>query len=199
VKFIKLLIIGAVLAAAVTSYAESTNTVTAPTQGQLLGDLGQVGEDIWADISTLQLFTTNSDAMLQVGGGINTAQPHQGIVAVALTVPLATASNSLGSFTASAGCFGAYSGDGVWEDGAAAFQIGQAYTIPVIGTVYQFAEDGLSHNWKTGDYGNFAATGFEKTWTINENIEIGAGAMVANDSTRNGVDLLGGAHLTVHF
>jgi hypothetical protein len=107
--------------------------------------------------------------------------------------------NGIGSFSAAIGCFGAYSGDGIWEDGAAAFQIGQAWTVPVLGTVYQFAEDGASHNWKNGQYGNFAATGVEKTWTINENIEIGAGALVANDSTKSGVDILGGVHLTVHF
>jgi hypothetical protein len=200
--FSKIAVIGVAalsLAAGSLTVTAQTNTVTPPTTSGFFGDLGAVGAAVWADVTTLQVFTTNSDAMLQIGGGVNTSQANQGIVAVALTVPLSTTSNSLGSFSTAVGCFGAYSGAGVWEDGAASVQIGQEWTVPVLGNVYQFVEDGAAHNWKTGAYGNFAATGFEKTWTINENVDFGAGVLAANDSTRSGVDILGGFHLTAHF
>lgn len=177
----------------------TTTTVTAPTAAGFFGDLGQVGQDIWGDITLLQPFTTNSTLMIQVGGGVNTANARQGVLAVALTVPLYTAANGLGSFTTAVGCFGAYSGNGVWEDGAATAQIGQEWTVPVLGTVYQFAEEGATHNWKNGEYGNFAGTGIEKTWSINPNMFIGIGGLVANDSTVAGVYLLGGGHFTAVF
>lgn len=198
-KMRKLAVIGiAVIGLAMVAQAQ-TNTVAAPTTGGVFGDLGAVGSDIWSGLETLQPFTTNAVAMLQAGGGLNTGHKRQPIGAVALTVPLSTTTNGLGAFSTAAGCFGAYSGDGVWEDGAVAFQVGQSYTVPVLGVVYQFAEDGAAHNWKSGAYGNFAATGFEKTWALGANVDFGVGALVANDSTRAGVDILGGFHLAVKF
>lgn len=181
----------AAISAATAQDTTNTTPVIPPTGLGVASGLGSIAVDIWDDIETLQPFTSNSTAMLQVGGGVNTADSRQPIVAIALTIPL--------SSVVSVGCFGAYSGDGIWEDGAATVQFGQDAVWPVIGTVHEFIEDGVSHNWKNAEYGNFAGTGFQKTWALSANVSAGIGALVANDSTRPGVYALFGAHLTEHF
>jgi hypothetical protein len=156
-----------------------------------------LGTNLLNEAKNLQPFTTNRAALFQAGAGINTGDKKL-IVAGALTIPTSeyTAVGVVGGWTPGAG----------FEYGAATLQVGVTNNLEVammgfdigLGQVHSFIEDGPVHNWRSGATGNFFGAGMEKSWTISKYVEAGGGIFVDNDTTRSGMDIIGGAHLQVH-
>jgi len=195
---IKLLIGVAAIVLATVSIKAQTNTTQVPNlldtsslnslvpQTGVAHDLALAGEDIYSDITLAMPFSTNGNATLRIGAGINTASKQE-VTALMLTVPV--------SQTVAVGFVVANIGSTFYEGGAN-LSLGMTNNWPVLGAVRSFVGDGVVYDFINRNPANYAFTGFEKDWTISSRWQIGAAIIAANTSDRSGVDIIGGLHVT---
>ena len=165
-----------------------TNAETASTTNPgFWQSLANAGEAAWQDVGVP--LETNSIVGLRAGYGLNTATHHQ-IEALQITAPI--------SQYVSIGFVGAHYGS-EWLYGGATVTLGITENLPVLGTVQEFAGDGVVYDFENLTPANYSYTGVEKYWTVNSDLTLGIGAIVANVSSQSGVDILGGGNLTWHF
>lgn len=164
----------------------------APAQAQtgVVNDLEAAGKDLYTDFLTAKPYAlTNSQATLQLGGGINTSTKNI-VVAGILTVPM-TNNVRIGAIVAHIGS--------QWYEGGANVSYAVTKDYPVIGMATAFAGDGIVYDFVTRAPANYAFAGAEKEWTVNTKWKIGCGVVTANTSDRPGVDLLAGLHATLKW
>jgi hypothetical protein len=177
-KLKSLLGVAAIGLATLTSAQAQTNLLS--------GDLGRVGTDLWNDIETIAPFTTNGQATVAMGYGMNTASKNQ-IEVLLLTVPV--------SQNVAIGAVGGHMGS-TWYEGGASVSYGITNTIPILGKIRSYAGDGVVYNLKANEPANYAFAGMQKTWDISSKFDAGMGYIVGNTSDRPGMDILIGGHLT---
>lgn len=194
----KLLLIGvaAIMLATVSLKAQTVTTVpnlldtnslnSVVPQTGVVHDLALAGEDAWSNIKLAMPFTTNGQATLRIGVGVNTDSKKE-VTAFMLTVPVSQ-NVAIGIVAANIGS--------TFYEGGANLTLGMTNNWPVIGTVRSFAGDGVVYDFIKRNPANYAFAGFEKDWYISSRWEVGVAVIAANTSDRAGVDLIGGAHLT---
>ena len=160
--------------------------VISATSPSTASDLERVGTDLWNDFLAAKPFTTNGNATLQIGYGLNTASGHQ-VEGAILTVPMSS-HVSVGALV--------YHIGSEWSEGAATVSLGTTNNIVIIGQVRSFAGDGVAYNVERGEMANYAFAGEEKDFDISSKFHAGIGYLIANTSDRQGVDIVGGIHLT---
>lgn len=131
---------------------------------------------------------TNSVYTLYAGYGQNTATKQQ-IEAMMFT--MATTNNT------GIGLVGAHIGN-EWKYGGATITFGRTDNWGVFGNVREFIGDGVIYDFRTHDPANYFLSGIQKDWRIG-NFNIGAGAVVANRSNAQGIDIVGGGHFSFTF
>jgi hypothetical protein len=181
----------AYLANAQTNTVSTDNTNPAPVTASsgTWADLEKLGGDFYGDLIEPLELDTNQIISLRAGGGINTVD-HRPVVALMATVPVST--------VAGIGFVGAY-GNNSWYEGGADLTLGVTNTVPILGTLQEFAGDGVVYDFRTSSVANYSFSGIEKYFTLSPRAALGFGVVVANTSDVSGVDIIGGGNLTIQF
>lgn len=175
----------------ITPAATTTSTNAAPPTASAgtWADLLKTFEDLDSDLIQPLNLDTNKIISLRAGAGINTVD-HRPVVAIMATVPV--------SALAAVGFVGAYANNS-FQEGGADLTLGVTNDVPMLGTMQEFAGDGVVYDFRRNGIANYSFTGIEKYFTLSQNATLGFGAVIANTSDEPGIDIIAGGNFTFNF